>query len=235
MRALGGSRTIRITNTSSTTEPTSADTGIKSPGKPIPEMSPRRVQIDLNDDDFTHHVINAPDDAAGVAGFRVGTLRELQRMSDELQRMSADVEQLSALLEKYRSPLYVLGHREVVVLEVFLSLASLWAAFVLWHDPMLFESFPAAFRLVQAFEGNEQIWGAFAFVAAVTKLIGIIACVTRDPTWGRVVRYIGLAMSGVFWTVMGGGVMLGNPNTLFGFNSLLMGAFSWWSLLRLAK
>lgn len=196
--------------------------------------SSRKVDIELNDADFAEHSADHPSDQS-VIGFRTGTLRELQHMSDELERLSGEVEQLNELLEAYRSPLYSLPNRDIVVIEVFLSLASIWAAFTLWHNPQLFESFPAAFRLIEMIQGNEKSWAVFALLAAALKVVGIATCVFGDTFWGRVVRYAGLAMSGLFWSMMGGGVMLGNPNTLFGFNSLLMGLFSWWSLLRLVK
>jgi len=199
-----------------------------------PSNPGHKVDIELNDADFAEHSADHPSDAS-VIGFRTGTLRELQHMSDELTRLSGEVEQLNQLLEKYRSPLYTMPKRDIVVIEVFLSLASLWAAFTLWHNPQLFESFPSAFRLIEMIQGNEKSWAAFAVLGAFLKIIGIVTCIAGDPSWGRTIRYAGLAMSGVFWSTLGGGVMLGNPNTLFGFNSLLMGLFSWWSLLRLVK
>lgn len=193
-----------------------------------------KIDIEINDADYAEHSSDHPNDES-VVGFRVGTLRELQQMSDELQRLTAEVEELNGLLNKYQSSVYRLSQREIAVLEVFLSLASLWAAFILWGSPSLFESSPATFRIIDAFHGNESSWAAFALVAGLLKLTGIATCITGDPSWGRTVRYVGLAMSGLFWSLMGGGVMLGNPHTLFGFNSLLMGLFSWWSLLRLVK
>ena len=193
-----------------------------------------RIEIKLDDADFVEHSAEHPSDAS-VIGFRTGTLRELQRMSDELVRMTADIEQLNGLLRKYRSPIYAISQRDVIVIELFLSLASLWAAFTLWHVPTLFESFPGAFRLIQMLQGNESVWATFALISAMTKIVGLTTSLTESNSWGRIARAVGLAMSGLFWSVMGGGVLLGNPNTLFGFNSLLMGLFSWWSLLRLVK
>ena len=193
-----------------------------------------KIDIEINDADYAEHSAEHPNDES-VVNFRVGTLRELQQMSDELQRLTAEVEELNGLLGKYQSSLYRLTQREIVVLEVFLSLASIWAAFTLWTNPSLFESSPLNFRVIEAFQGNEFGWAAFALAAALLKLVGIATCLTGDPSWGRTVRYVGLAMSGLFWSLLGGGVMLGNPHTLFGFNSLLMGIFSWWSLLRLVK
>jgi hypothetical protein len=197
--------------------------------KPLLELPIESNYSDIEDNAASH-----PEDV-GVVGFRVVTLQKLQWMSDELVRMTSEVEQLNGLLRKYRSPLYMLSQRDVIVIEAFLSLASLWAAFTLWHVPTLFESFPGTFRLIEALHGSESSWALFAFIAAITKIIGLMTCLTSDTTWGRIARYVGLAMSGLFWSVMGGGVLLGNPNTLFGFNSLLMGLFSWWSLLRLVK
>jgi hypothetical protein len=200
------------------------------------EKSPRlpKLPIELDGADFEDNAASCPVDV-GVVGFRVVTLQKLQWMSDELERMTSEVEQLNGLLRKYRSPFYMLSQRDVIVIEAFLSLASLWAAFTLWHVPTLFESFPDTFRLIEALAGSESSWALFAFVAAVIKIVGLMTCLTSDTPWGRIARYVGLAMSGIFWSVLGGGVLLGNPNTLFGFNSLLMGLFSWWSLLRLVK
>jgi hypothetical protein len=195
---------------------------------------PPKLNIELDDADFEGRAATHPEDVA-VVGFRVGTLRELQRMSDQLVSMTADIEQLTGLLRKYRSPLYVISRRDIVVIEIFLSLASLWAACTLWRVPTLFEQSPAAFSLIRMIAGRESSWALFALVAAVIKIIGLTACLTSDRGWGRIARYTGLAMSGLLWSVMGGGVLLGNPNTLFGFNSLLMGLFSWWCLLRLVK
>lgn len=203
---------------------------------PSPSKPPSRgSKIELDDEDFSDHTAIYPHEAASVANFRVGTLRELEHMASELGRLSGEVEQLNVLLDKYRSPLYSLPQRDIVVIEVFLALASTWAAFTLWSTPTLFESFPSAFRLIQAFEGNESRWAAFALMSALLKVAGITTSIISDQSWGRLIRFLGLAMSGLFWSLMGGGVMLGNPHTLFGFNSLLMGLFSWWSLLRLVK
>lgn len=203
--------------------------------EPSQPAATHKVTLDLDDSDYTERAIAHPQDIGTSAGFRVGTLRELQRMSDELGRMSTDIEQLNDLIDRYRSPLYSLQGRDIVVIEVFLSLASIWAAFTLWHTPSLFETFPGSFHLIEAFEDNEADWGIFAGLSAILKISGLVTGLGGNQTWGRLLRYLGLSMSGVFWSLMGGGVLLSNPHTLFGFNSLLMGLFSWWSLLRLAK
>ena len=179
-------------------------------------------------------------DDQGIVDFRAGTLTELDRMGSELQRMASEVEQLNALLKEYRSPLNALRHDDIIVVEVFLTLSSIWAAFTLWTNPTLFDLFRSSFHFASSIESNERAWALVAATAALLKIIGILSVCLMGLRSAvlRCARYGGLALSGMFWTIFGGSAVLGSSATtptLFGFPCLLMGLFAWWSLLRLAK
>jgi hypothetical protein len=140
------------------------------------------------------------------------------RMTPPPDRMERSIGRLWAL-DPYRS-------------EFMLALASLWAAYALLTPPSNFETFRPGFSFA-AQVATEHQWAVFALVAGCAKLGGLAA------TWCRrcqnaalMLRLIGLAMSGVFWVLLGLSACFGNPDTLFGFPVVLFGATAWWLLVR---
>lgn len=148
---------------------------------------------------------------------------------DELREMLYGIDQR---LVKSASWLRLMRRHDIYVLEGFLLLSSFWATFVLFTPPSNFATFPHAFDLIASLDGHENMWAAFAAVAAIVKFVGLLLTASM-PSSGRALRAFGLAMSGLFWTVMGVSTVAGNPDTLFGLPGMLMGVLAWWALLRI--
>lgn len=120
--------------------------------------------------------------------------------------------------------------------EVFLTLCSTWAAWVLYHPPSNFISFPASFAIAERMQGQEWVWASAALIGAILKACGLILSLAREaPSISFYMRCTGLIISGIFWTVMGTSATLGNPDTLFGVPGFLMGLSAVWVLLRFPK
>lgn len=116
--------------------------------------------------------------------------------------------------------------------EITLALASLWAAWVLFTPPSNFATFAKGFAYA-ADLATERQWAVFALVAACTKLGGLaLTWCRRCQNTALTLRLIGLAMSGVFWVLLGLSACIGNPDTLFGFPVVLFGVTAWWLLVR---
>jgi hypothetical protein len=123
---------------------------------------------------------------------------------------------------------------EPYTLEGFLTLCSFWAAFVLYHPPSNFASFPATFAIAERMQGSESFWATTALMGAILKLLGLLLTamnVADGPSF--FVRCVGLVISGIFWSIMGTSSALGNPDGLFGVPGLLLGVAALWTLLRL--
>jgi uncharacterized membrane protein len=195
---------------------------------------PRRpVAITPDDSDFRSRVETGD---RGIVEFRVGTIRELDRMAHDLERMSIQIAELNELLRIARAPLYLLRQTDIVVIEILLSLSSLWATAVLWLSPYHFTGINAPYRSAIGLAGYERAWAAFALAAAAMKILGLALVYSRQDKRGSLIpRCIGLAMSGFFWCLMSGTTLIANPDTLFAFSGLLMGLVAWWSVLRLAR
>jgi hypothetical protein len=121
---------------------------------------------------------------------------------------------------------------EAYAIEVVLSLSSLWATWVLLagkRDP--FTAFRTAFALASRL-GSEEHWAYIALIGAVTKLIGLSLSRTPFICTALVLRLLGIAIAGAFWFLLGFSTVYGNPNTLFGFPIMLLGASAWWLLIR---
>lgn len=189
--------------------------------------------ITPDDADF-HESITAGDKT--VIEFRVGTIRELDRMARDLEKMTREIVDLSELLRKARAPFYLLRQTDITVIEIFLSLSSIWAFLILVFSPFHFSGQESNYRNILGLSGRENFWAAFAFIAALMKLFGLSLVYLRKKKDSSLIpRYIGLSMSGVFWCLMGASTIVGNPDTLFGFTGFLMGIVAWWSVLRLTR
>lgn len=132
---------------------------------------------------------------------------------------------------RFASLIFVLRRSDVPVIEFLLALASIWAAIVLALPPSNFLAFPRSFAWVNSLEAQESFWASFVAVAAVLKVSGLLISDWK-PSLGGLLRCLGLAASGMFWSVMAVGAIWGNPDTLFAFCGLMWGILSWWSLLR---
>lgn len=123
---------------------------------------------------------------------------------------------------------------EPYTLEGFLTLCSFWAAYVLYHPPSNFATFPEAFAIAERMQGSEAVWGTTALIGAMSKLIGLVLTALEvGEGLSFFIRCIGLVISGIFWSVMGTSSALGNTDSLFGVPSLLLGLAALWTLLRM--
>jgi hypothetical protein len=123
---------------------------------------------------------------------------------------------------------------EPYTLEGFLTLCSVWAAFVLYNPPSNFATFPAAFAIAERMQGSERVWATTALIGAISKVLGLLlAALDAAPNLSFGIRCGGLVISGIFWSVMGTSAVLGNIDSLFGVPGLLLGLSAVWTLVRL--
>jgi hypothetical protein len=121
------------------------------------------------------------------------------------------------------------------MMEILLTISSMWAFVVLETGPSNFATFSRTFLLMQDVM-REEYWGIFALIASALKATGVLlALVPRTAASGTVLRCFGLGMSAAFWSLAGFSTVVGNPDTLFGFNGILLGAAAWWSIVRLLQ
>ncbi|MGA4519582.1 hypothetical protein ACPA0F_20200 [Solibacillus silvestris] len=90
--------------------------------------------------------------------------------------------------------------KNVTAVEIVLSYVSLGWAYVLFTSPLLFES-SDNWNQVQEIMPYEWLVGSVAFVAAMTKIIGLVLKNKR-------IRWIGLIMSAVFWITIAAGMLI---------------------------
>ena len=156
-----------------------------------------------------------------VSTIYVGMSRFIERLEQNCLTNTASMKMRS--IEPYK-------------VEVVLTLCSLWAAWVLYHPPSNFSTFPAAFAIAERMQGQEWIWATAALVGAALKAIGLILTLASEaPSISFYMRCSGLIISGIFWTVLGTSATLGNPDTLFGVPGFLMGLSALWILVRFPK
>lgn len=124
---------------------------------------------------------------------------------------------------------------EPYLVEVYLSVASLWAAFVLFTPPSNFASFPMSFALVESIQGQESAWATMALVGAILKIIGLairLLLPLRMTVTSYLMRSMGLAFSGFFWMLMGVSALVGNPDSLFSIWGPLTALAAWRTLVK---
>lgn len=128
--------------------------------------------------------------------------------------------------------------REMLVAERFgveliVTISSVWAAWKMLSGPSNYAFCPNDYALLVHFQLREQGAGFFAAIAALLMTIGLSGTLLGSclscSTW---FRCIGLAMGGVFWTVLGVSFVFGNPDSVAGVPFILMGISSWWTLIR---
>lgn len=172
------------------------------------------------------------DDAAQQHCFIGRELGAVRQLLD----IEATLRDIDKRLSRSRAWHIWLRRADIQVLEITLTLSSIWAAYVLFTGPSNFHTFPSAFDLAERLAGHESTWGGAATVAAVAKVMGTaMTPVGTLHTLGVRLRVIGLALSGAFWLVLGVGTLWGNPDTLFGFSGgIMMGVLALWSAVRVA-
>lgn len=155
------------------------------------------------------------------------------RDMSSFQQLEVIEKELALVSKRLRLAAVIIGLRrtDIPVIEVMLTLASIWAAVILATPPSNFAAFPAAFAWVNSLESQERFWACLAGFAAALKVVGLLIT-DRFPPAGGLFRCVGLAMSGMFWVTMALGAIWGNPDTLFAFAGLMWGILSWWSILR---
>ena len=119
-------------------------------------------------------------------------------------------------------------------IEVALTCASLWAAYVLYTPPSNFAAFHAGFALAETLQSQESKWAFLALLAALLKIFGIgFQTRKKYPTiFSDLLRLLGLGISGTFWLILGVSTIWGNPDTLFGVWGVLAGLLAWWGILK---
>lgn len=167
--------------------------------------------------------------------FFIGRDVSASKVSEQISQMEMLLNQVQSNLQKVRY-IHLIQVAHVAIFEVMLTISSCWAAYVLLVPPPLFVETSPAYWLASAIF-PEYSYGLFALVAALVKMLGMaISVADYQPTAGRWIRCVGLAMSGVFWTIMGVSAIYGAAtSTLFGVTGLLMGIFALWSALRVMK
>jgi len=119
---------------------------------------------------------------------------------------------------------------EPFALEVFLTISSLWAAVrMLFGGPVFL-----AASTIQYLEPNIGIWKLVVTIAGLTKLGGLALCLSgTNRNIGLTLRCVGLALSGIFWTVFGTLLLVLDPQAPISCVPLmLMGISAWIALLR---
>jgi hypothetical protein len=119
---------------------------------------------------------------------------------------------------------------EPFALEVFLTLSSLWAAVRMWFGGPVF----LAASTIHYLGPNIGVWKFVVTIAGLAKLFGLTLCLRNiNRSIGLMLRCIGLALSGVFWSVFGTLLLVLDPQAPISCVPLmLMGVSAWIALLR---
>jgi hypothetical protein len=116
-------------------------------------------------------------------------------------------------------------------LEIALAVCSAWVASALLKSPGPFHNYPGSFEIPMRLLDNEHDWACVFGSGAATKAIGLTLMLwPQHRNAGWCLRCIGLAISGVGWTLFGASAIQ-NPQTVFGITGLVMGVSSWGLLL----
>lgn len=82
----------------------------------------------------------------------------------------------------------------VPIIDLFLSIVSLWWAFICFANSKLFDTFPGLFKIFSKI-GDEKVWG-FVFVSAATiKIVGL----ALRKKW---IRKVGLTLSALLYGII---------------------------------
>jgi PAS domain S-box-containing protein len=157
-------------------------------------------------------------------------LEQLDHLADELGKLQQE-------LSGYRVAARLIRIVNLYFVEASLILASIWACWVLSHEPSNFSTSNSTFFLAEKLNTHEAEWAAFAGIAAGMKVVGLLwhFLVGDRLRIAFTLRCIGLGMSGAFWLLMGASTMYGNPDTLFGFTGLLQGLVALAAIVKLAS
>lgn len=105
----------------------------------------------------------------------------------------------------------------IPIVEVVLSLISLWWAIVLFNNPDMFNDLPAIYRFFGDI-GQEHIWACVFLFAALVKIFGIIFRKAK-------LRKFGLFMSAVIYGIISAGYYLGTGFFSIGFGVFFLMSF----------
>lgn len=90
-------------------------------------------------------------------------------------------------------------NNKIPIIEVFLSLISIWWAIVLFNNDQMLDHVPRQLESLAAFQ--EKFWASFFMVGAFVKLLGIV-------TEKKILRKIGLIMSAFLYATISAGFIL---------------------------
>lgn len=122
---------------------------------------------------------------------------------------------------------------ERVGVELIVTVCSVWAAWKMLTGPSNYSLCPHDYALLVHFQVREQGAGFFAAISAVMMTLGLSGSWLHFcPLCSTWFRCVGLAMGGVFWTVLGVSFLVGNPDSVAGVPFALMGISAWWTLIR---
>jgi PAS domain S-box-containing protein len=173
----------------------------------------------------------APEQRHFFIGRDVSHLQTIEKLND-IQQQLEDLNRTTA------SNWFFFGTKtsEVYTIEIAMILCSLWAYHALSAMPGNYFALTNNLQVVEILQNQTQFWAYFALMAALIKMLGFALKLTEGkPGIVFTLRTIGLSMSGVFWSLMGIGVLYGNPDTLFGFVGLIFGLVAWLFVLQIGR
>jgi hypothetical protein len=116
-------------------------------------------------------------------------------------------------------------------LEIALAVCSAWMSWALLHSPGPFHNCPALYEIPMRLLDNERDWSCVFASGAAAKAVGLTLMLwPRHRNAGWRLRCIGLAISGVAWTLFDASAVE-NPQSVFGITGLVMGISAWGLLL----
>jgi hypothetical protein len=117
--------------------------------------------------------------------------------------------------------------------EGLLILCSLWAGWTLTANPLNFPIRPEIFHVASLIQPNERVWGIFALISALTKIVGLLLTfIRRLFVFAVLLRCLGLSLSTLFWLIMGSSLLVGNPDSVFALPIITQGLSALWVLIR---
>ena len=97
--------------------------------------------------------------------------------------------------------------KKIPIVELFLSIVSLWLAVVMFFNSNIFSTMPKVFRIFSMIM-DEKSWGLVFITAALMKIIGVVYM----KEW---LRKAGLTVSFMIYGSLSAGFLLGGEPIVF--------------------